>query len=102
MHGLREAWSSQAAGGGEEPGPAGSPGPGHSPWASGPALNLLTEDLTELTVLPSLLGGVGGRVPAHLQEKPRQEPAVQSSLDRGPCTHGLLCPAGALALPLTG
>lgn len=52
----------------EEPRPCGSQALGHSQsQPSGPAL---TEELTELAIFPSLLGGIRGRVPAHLQEKP--------------------------------
>lgn len=61
---IRGLWDS---GGGGNRSPAGSQGPGHLPWTSGPTL---TEELTELTIFPSLLGGIRGRVPAHLQEKP--------------------------------
>lgn len=43
----------------------------------------LTEALTELAILPSLLGRVRGRVPAHLQEKLR----VSRQL-HGPCPSG--------------
>lgn len=81
---------------GRNHGPAVSQALEHLSWASGPAL---TEELTELTIFPSLLGGIRGRVPAHLQEKPTSGASCAvPSLDWGVFS----VPAGVLVLSLTG